>query len=137
MILRRCIYLFISRIYVFKWLTMELRIININNIYTIIYFNIGWARRIYVLAHAYIGVGRCLYGRWRIPAPALANSRTCVGEFLHLRLRIPAPAFGGACIGNGLTAVQTAGRSLLHTSTDLLFPSALACVAPFRATRQR
>ena len=48
----------------------------------------------------------------------LANSRTCVCEFPHLRLRIPAPAFGGACIGNGLTAVQTAGRSLLHTSAD-------------------
>ena len=89
MILRRCIYLFISRIYVFKWLTMELRIININNIYTIIYFYIGWARRIYVLAHAYIGVGRCQYGRWRIPAPAFANSRTCVCEFLHLRLAVP------------------------------------------------
>ena len=83
MILRRCIYLFISRIYVFKWLTMELRIININKIYTIIYFYIGWARRIYVLAYAYIGVGRCLYGRWRIPAPAFANPCTCVWRCLY------------------------------------------------------
>lgn len=130
MILHHCISLFIRWIYVFKWLTMRLRIININTIYTIIYFFIGNEQgvytsclmRIYVLGDAYIRLGEFLYTSWRIPVPALANSRTCVCEFLHLRLRIPAPAFGGACIGNGLTAVQTAGRSLLHRPSFSLSP---------------
>ena len=39
-----------------------------------------------------ISIAVSLYTRWRIPAPALANSCTGVDEFLHRRWRIPAPA---------------------------------------------
>ena len=50
---------------------------------------------------AYIRVGLCLHGRWRIPAPAFANSCTCVCEFLHLRWRMPAQALANSCTGVG------------------------------------
>ena len=46
---------------------MGLKIIYINNIYTIIYLYRGWAMRIYVLAYAYIRLGEFLYTSWQTP----------------------------------------------------------------------
>lgn len=44
--------------------------------------------RIYALTNAYIRLGECLYGRWRMPVRALADARTGVVGCLYGRWRM-------------------------------------------------
>ncbi|MBR6174177.1 MAG: hypothetical protein IKQ52_01120 [Bacteroidales bacterium] len=48
--------------------------------------------RIYALTNAYIRLGECLYGRWRMPVRALADACTGVGGCPYGRWRMPVRA---------------------------------------------